>query len=89
MGWMMGGSGFGFGAFGLIGGLLNLVVTVALLVLIVLSVVWLARSLSLGGGERSSRVSAGTPSPREILQARYARGEITRDQYQGMLSDLS
>jgi uncharacterized membrane protein len=27
--------------------------------------------------------------PREILQARYARGDITREQYQQMLSDLS
>jgi putative membrane protein len=89
MGWMMGGPGFGFGTFGLLGGMINLVVTVGLLVVIVLSVVWLARSLSLGGGTRSGRVAAGTPSPHEILQARYARGEITREQFQGMLSDLS
>ena len=26
---------------------------------------------------------------REILQVRYARGEITREEYQQMLSDLS
>jgi uncharacterized membrane protein len=36
---------------------------------------------------------AATPraemSPKEILQARYARGEITREQYQQMLADLS
>ena len=89
MGWMMGGSGFGFGTLGLMGSILNLVVTVGLLVLIVLSVVWLARSLGLGGGARSGRVLAGTSLPREILQSRYARGEITREQYQGMLSDLS
>jgi putative membrane protein len=37
----------------------------------------------------SGSVSSGSQTPREILQARYARGEITRDQYQQILQDLS
>lgn len=91
MGWMMGGSGFGFGTFGLIGGILNLVVTVGLIVGIVLVVVWLVRRLGAGGSAFSGagRPFVNPPSPREILQSRYARGEITREQYQGFLSDLS
>ena len=85
---MMG--GFGFGSFGPIGMILNLVVSLALIVGIVLLVVWAVRRL---GGESAS---AGTPaagsiaaSPREILQTRYVRGELTREQYQQMVSDLS
>ena len=31
----------------------------------------------------------GGQGPHEIIQARYARGEITREQYQQMSSDLS
>jgi len=91
MGGMMGGSGFGFGGLGLIGMILNLVITVGVIVGIVLLVVWLVRRLgSEGGALQAGRgPKAGQPSPREILQTRYASGEITRDQYQQMLSDLS
>lgn len=35
------------------------------------------------------RVPAAHPSPREILQARYARGEVTREQYEEMLNVLT
>lgn len=89
MGGMMG--GYGYGTFGLIGMILNLVITVGLMVGIVLLVVWLVRRLGAEGGafSLSQRPGQGTFSPREILQTRYARGEITREQYQQMLSDLS
>ena len=89
MGGMMG--GYGYGTFGLIGMILNLVITVGLIVGIVLLVVWLVRRLDAGGGALPTAQKPGySPvSPREILQTRYARGEITRDQYQHMLSDLS
>lgn len=89
MGGMMG--GYGFGSFGLIGMILNLVITVGVIVAIVLLVVWLVRRLgSEGGGFSAGQRSAHEAlSPREILQTRYARGEITRDQYQQALSDLS
>jgi len=91
MGGMMGGSGYGFGGLGLIGMILNLVITIGVIVGIVLLVVWLARRLGSEGGalQAGHRSRAGQPSPHEILQTRYASGEITRDQYQQMLSDLS
>jgi|RifCSP16_1_1023843.scaffolds.fasta_scaffold448258_2 putative membrane protein len=88
MGGMMGGSGFGFGGLGLIGMILNLVITVGVIVGIVLLVVWLVRR-SGAEGMASQKPAAGQSSPREILQARYARGEINREQYQQILSDLS
>lgn len=39
------------------------------------------------GGQ--GRASAGPDDPLALLKIRYARGEITREQYQQMLSDLT
>lgn len=50
---------------------------------VVVLAVWLA-------GQLFPRVSQGTQqSSREILQARYARGELTREQYQEMLKEIA
>jgi len=64
-------------------GLIGLIFNVAIIVGIVILIVWAVRRFSSGTSS-----SAGQ-SPREILQTRYARGEITREQYQQMLKDLS
>ncbi len=77
---MGGGMMYGFGWIGLI-------LNVAILVGIVLLVVWAVKRFT--GGSINGNQTSGNQSPREILQARYARGEITRDQYQEMLQDLS
>ena len=92
-GGMMGGfGGFGgFGSLGWIGMILNLVITVGVIVGIVLLVIWAVRRLSASGqgqGFTPYQAQGGTAA-REILQARYARGEITRDEYQQVLADLS
>jgi putative membrane protein len=68
--------GYGFGLFGMI---FNLAIIIAFVFLIV----WAIRRFTGGA------FSAGGQTPREILQMRYARGEITRDQYQQMLKDLA
>lgn len=74
------GLGFGMmGAFGLLGLLFNALILVGIVVL----VVWAARRIFARNGQPPSGQSA-----REILQARYARGEITREQYQQMLGDV-
>jgi putative membrane protein len=91
-GGMMGGfGGFGgFGSLGWIGMILNLVITVGVIVGVVLLVIWAVRRLSASGqgqGFTPHQAQGGT-GPREILQARYARGEITRDEYQQVLADL-
>jgi putative membrane protein len=72
---MGGGMMYGFGWIGLI-------LNVAIIVGIVILVVWAVKRFTSGS------VSPSGQTPREILQTRYARGEITRDQYQQMLSDL-
>lgn len=83
---MMGGGWMhGFGGLGLIGGIIGLVLNLALIVGIILLVVWAVKRFTSG---TSFNPGLGYQSPREILQARYARGEITRDQYQQMLQDL-
>ncbi|BAJ64684.1 SHOCT domain-containing protein [Anaerolinea thermophila] len=77
--------GFGnFGGFGWIGMILNLVITIGLLVGLILLVVWAVRRLSESGVQSTSSQTA-----RDIAQARYARGEISREEYQQIISDLS
>lgn len=84
---MMGG-GFmhGFGSMGLFGGWIGLIFNLAIIVGIVLLVVWAVKRFT--GGHVNGNQISGNQSPREILQARYARGEINRDQYQQILQDL-
>ncbi len=88
---MMGSFGSGFGGLGLIGMFVNLAITLVLIVGVVLLVAWLWRRVNPGGqvlAMSQPQVKAGA-SPRDILQARYAHGEITREQYQQMLADLN
>lgn len=63
-------------------GLIGLIFNVAIIVGIVILIVWAVRRFS-GGATLS-----GGQSARDILQVRYAKGEITREQYQQMLKDL-
>ncbi len=78
------------GGLGLVGGIINLVLTLGLIAGMVLLVIWLVRRLTPGGQPSAPAHSAGSgPSAREILQQRYARGEIDRAQYKDMLADLS
>jgi len=86
---MMTGFGFGdFGTLGWIGMILNWVITIGLIVGVVLLIAWLVKRIEANG--QTAR-TGGTinSSPSDILQTRYARGEITREQYQQMLADLS
>ena len=53
--------------------------------ILIAGVVWLVRSICPGSNQTDT--SSGDPhfSPREILDHRYARGEITREQFKVML----
>lgn len=90
-GMMNGLGGFG-GGFGLFGGLLSLIINIGVVVGIVILVIWAVRKISSNGSNASmswgQASQSQVQSPREILQTRYARGELTREQYQQMLSDL-
>ncbi len=75
MGW-----GYGMmGAYGWIGMIFNLLILAGVIIL----VVWAVRRFTERGSGQS-----GSQSARDIVQQRYARGEITREQYQQMLNDL-
>ena len=84
---MMGGGMMnGFGGMGLFGGWIGLIFNLAIIIGIVIVVVWAVKRFT--GGAVNGNQTSGSQSPREILQARYARGEINRDQFQQMLQDL-
>lgn len=78
------------GGLGLVGGIINLALTLGLIAGMVLLVIWLVRRLAPGVQPSASAHPAGSGlSAREILQQRYARGEIDHGQYEDMLADLS
>ena len=77
---MMGFPSFGMmGVYGWVGMLFNLAILIGVVVLII----WAVKRFT------SNNTSAGSQPAREILQARYVRGELTREQYQQMLQDIS
>ena len=78
-----------FGAWGWVAMILQTVFWLGLIAGIVLLIVWAVRRNSRALASASSDAVSGRPSAKDILQARYARGEITREQYQQMLSDLT
>jgi putative membrane protein len=93
-GGMMGsfsGFGGGLGGLGLFGSMLSLVFSLGLLVALAWLGVWLWRKLSAptGTGLTVQPQEVQPSSAREILKARYARGELTREEFQTMLQDLA
>lgn len=82
-GGMMGGygaQGFGFNPIGMI---FSLVFWALIIGGVVLLVVWLARNAG-----RTALGTSGSESPLEILKARYAKGEITKEQFDAIKRDL-
>jgi len=78
--------GYGYSQFGWIGMLISTIIWLLVIGGIVWFVVWAVRRSNSVGSQ--SNYSAG-PSAKEIVQQRYARGEINRDQYQELLEDLN
>jgi len=69
-----------FGVWGWIGLILNLVFWVGLIAALAVLVVWAIRRARVPAA--TGPYATGQPTAREILQARYARGEITHEQYE-------
>ena len=77
-GWnMMGGWGAGYGY-----GLMHMAMSIAVIVAIVFLVIWLVRTMAPAHHPRRS-------SGLEVLEERYARGEINRDEYLQKKKDIS
>ena len=72
--------GYGYGGYGF--GLIHMIFWVVVLIALVLAVVWLIRSMMTGGPAAGSHSPPPRRSPGlDVLEERYARGEINRDEY--------
>ena len=77
--------GFGMG-FGIIGLLLMLLFWGALIA----GGVWLVKTFLAGSQpNQSGNMTTKQASPKEILDQRYARGEISREEYEQIKADLT
>jgi putative membrane protein len=87
-GCLSGGWGFlgDFGGWGGIGLILMGLIWVGLLAGLALLAVWAIRRARVPAN--TAAYAAGGPAAREILQTQYARGEITREQYQQKRRDI-
>jgi putative membrane protein len=86
---MMG--GWGYNPFGWVGMFLMFLIPVGFLILVILGIIALLRGFTSDGpgGSTSHNRSESQLTAREVLQLRYARGEISREEYQQMLRDIS
>lgn len=73
------------------GGWFMIILGVVFVIALVVGIVYLIRALSDGSNATttSQQPPAQRESPKEILQRRYAAGEIDREEYQRRLTDLS
>ena len=87
---MMGNLGYAIGGYGIVGVLLNMVFTFGLIAGLVVLVAWLWRRINPAGQVGAPTYQPGPAQlPKDILQMRYVRGEITREEYNQMLADLN
>lgn len=70
-------------------GLLGLLLMIFFWGGLILLAVWLVSALFRGNNQLQTRPSNHNFNVRETLDIRYARGEITREQYEMMKSDLN
>jgi len=78
---------FGFGSFGWIGMILGLVIMIALITGFVILVIWAIRRMSGNTNHIQYPVSKELTA-KDIAKARYAKGEISREEFQQLLSDI-
>lgn len=69
-------------------GLVGLLLMLLFWVLLIVGAIWLVKFIFPEDGLPGRRMTNRSSSARDILEMRYARGEITRDQYLTMLEDI-
>lgn len=74
-------TGIGIGGIGLL-------VMLLFLVGLIFGGIWLVKAISTSSQQNQDRPDYHQPSARELLDKRYARGEIDREQYEIMKKDL-
>lgn len=78
---MMGGYGFGYGMGGI-----GMILWVVILIAVVVAIVWLVRSFATPSHPPPpARRSSGL----DVLEERYAKGEINRDEYLEKKRDIT
>ena len=75
----------GFHGYSWLGMIVGWVFMAAVLVGLVFLIIWAVRRT---GSNSTQGSNLQAPSAKEIAQIRYARGEINREEYQQILSDL-
>ena len=82
---------YGFHGFGWAGMIVGWALTAAVLVGLVLLIVWAVRRTGGSSPQGSALQSSAPqgPTAKDIAQMRYAKGEINREEYQQIISDLS
>ena len=78
--------GYWYGGLGWIGMVINLVILVALIIGLVFLVIWIVKRS--GNNNSGQMLNNAAQSAVEIAKERYAKGEITREEYQKLLVDL-
>lgn len=77
-----------YGSYGWLGMIIGTVFTLAILVGLALLVIWAVRRSGGLTGINSPSGNTDQSSAKEILKTRYARGEITREEYLQMLEEI-
>lgn len=67
--------------------IVGLVINLALIIGFVWLVVWAVRKIS-GNRAASNQTAPAVQSPKDIAKMRYAKGEITQEEYHRLLIDL-
>ncbi|MCC6146460.1 MAG: SHOCT domain-containing protein [Anaerolineaceae bacterium] len=75
-----------YGGLGWIGMVINLILSVSLIIGVVFLVIWIVKRLSNNDAARIFNNAA--PSAVEIAKVRYVKGEITREEFQKLVTDL-
>ncbi len=79
-----------FSGLGMVGSILNLVLSAGLIIGIVVLIIWAIRRFSSSQNTVLNRSTQQDimQSPLEILKSRYAGGKITREEFMDMKEDL-
>jgi putative membrane protein len=67
---------------------LGTLIWLAILIAVVVAIIALVRWMTISGGSSSSKHHHPSDSAMEILRRRYAKGEITKEQFTAMKHDL-
>jgi len=79
---------WGYGGYGMMGGF-GWIGMILFWILLVLAIVWLWRTLDIGANLRGSGPKVEGKNAIDIVKERYAKGEITKDEFEQLKKDLA